>query len=112
MTELQWRAYDGYRDTVARLVAIARRRPLKPKEHEYLLMALMKMRIICDALALHDKEIPPKDREKTAPKLRELEHVLSEEVASYVCRPKSSVSTSLLCSAENASKSLLNPEMS
>ena len=81
MTQPQWQAYDEYRDIVARLVAIARRRPLTPKEQQYLLMALLKMRIICDALALHDKEIPLKDREKTAPKLRELEHVLSEEVA-------------------------------
>ena len=81
MTEPQWQAYDGFRDTVARLVAVARRRPLTPKEHQILLMALMKMRIICDALALHDKEIPAKDREKTAPKLRELEHVLAEEVS-------------------------------
>ena len=80
MTEPQWQAYDGFRDTVARLVSIARRRPLTPKESQYLLMALQKMRIICDALALHDKEIPAKDREKTAPKLRELEHVLAEEV--------------------------------
>ncbi len=81
MTEPQWQAYDGFRDTVARLVAVARRRPLTPKEHQILLMSLMKMRIICDALALHDKEIPAKDREKTAPKLRELEHVLAEEVS-------------------------------
>jgi superfamily II DNA or RNA helicase len=81
MTEPQWQAYNEYRETVAKLMATARRRPLTPKEHQILLMALMKMRIICDALALHDKEIPAKDREKTAPKLRELEHVLSEEVA-------------------------------
>jgi len=80
MTQPQWQAYDGFRDTVARLVSIARRRPLSPKEHQILLMALMKMRIICDALALHDKDIPAKDREKTAPKLRELEQVLLEQV--------------------------------
>jgi len=81
MTGPQWQAYDGFRENVAQLVSIAKRRPLTPKEHDILLMSLLKMRIICDALALHDKEIPPKDREKTAPKLRELEHILTDEIA-------------------------------
>ncbi len=81
MTGPQWAAYDGFRENVAQLVSIAKRRPLTPKEHDILLMSLLKMRIICDALALHDKEIPPKDREKTAPKLRELEHILTDEIA-------------------------------
>src|SRR5258708_35848040 len=81
LTEPKWQAYDEFRDTVARLVAVARRRPVSPKESQILLMSLMKMRIICDAVALHDKEIPAREREKTAPKLRELEHVLSEEVS-------------------------------
>ena len=39
------------------------------------------MRLICNALALHDHEIKPADREKTAPKLRELREILGEEVA-------------------------------
>ena len=82
MTGPQWQAYDGFRENVAQLVSIAKRRPLTPKEHDILLMSLLKMRIICDALALHDKEIPLKDREKTAPKLRELEHILTDEIAS------------------------------
>ncbi len=81
MTGPQWAAYDGFRENVAQLVSIAKRRPLTPKEHDILLMSLLKMRIICDALALHDKEIPPKEREKTAPKLRELEHILTDEIA-------------------------------
>jgi superfamily II DNA or RNA helicase len=81
MTGPQWQAYDGFRENVAQLVSIAKRRPLTPKEHDILLMSLLKMRIICDALALHDKEIPLKDREKTAPKLRELEHILTDEIA-------------------------------
>src|SRR3990172_2177704 len=45
-------------------------------------MYLVKMRLICNALALHDKDIPPKDREKTGPKLTELDEILSEEIAS------------------------------
>ncbi|HLF03567.1 MAG TPA: helicase-related protein, partial [Anaerolineales bacterium] len=80
MTDPQWNAYNEFSERVARLLSITKRRPLTPKEHEQLLMALLKMRIICNALALHDKEIPVKDREKTAPKLGELEHVLTDEI--------------------------------
>jgi SNF2 family DNA or RNA helicase len=36
------------------------------------------MRLICNALALHDPEIKPQDCEKTAPKLRELREILDE----------------------------------
>ncbi|MBI4768862.1 MAG: hypothetical protein HY784_00225 [Chloroflexi bacterium] len=82
MTDPQWKAYNEFRETLARLLSISKRRPLTPKEHDLLLMALVKMRLICNALALHDKEIPAKDREKTAPKLRELGQILTEEIAS------------------------------
>ncbi|HLB50166.1 MAG TPA: DEAD/DEAH box helicase, partial [Anaerolineales bacterium] len=81
MTDPQWNAYNEFSERVARLLSVSKRRPLTPKEHELLLMALLKMRIICNALALHDKEIPAKDREKTAPKLAELEHILTDEIA-------------------------------
>lgn len=81
MTDPQWNAYNEFSERVAKFLSISKRRPLTPKEHEQLLMALLKMRIICNALALHDKEIPAKDREKTAPKLAELEHVLTDEIA-------------------------------
>ena len=81
MTDAQWAAYHEYREIVAQLAARAQRRPLTPQEKDRLLKALLKMRLICNALALHDKEIPARDREKTAPKLRELEHVLGDEVA-------------------------------
>jgi superfamily II DNA or RNA helicase len=82
MTDPQWQAYREFQEHVAKLLAKAKRQPLTPKEHEILLMCLVKMRLICDALALHDKEIPPKDREKTGPKLTELDEILSEEIAS------------------------------
>lgn len=82
MTDPQWSAYAEYEQRVAQLMARARRRPLTPKEHNILLGALVKMRLICNALALHDPEIKPQDREKTAPKLRELREILDEEVAS------------------------------
>ena len=81
MTNPQWDAYYEYEITVARLMAKARRRPLTPQEHQILLGALVKMRLICNALALHDPEIKPQDHEKTAPKLRELREILGEEVA-------------------------------
>lgn len=82
MTDRQWNAYEGFQQTVARLIATARRRPLTPKEHQILLGSLVKMRIICNALALHDPDLSPKERERTAPKLRELKHILDDEVAS------------------------------
>jgi superfamily II DNA or RNA helicase len=82
MTREQWNAYDGFKEQVAKLLALSKKRPLTPKEHELLLRALIKMRLICNALALHDKELKPAERERTAPKLRELHHVLDEEIAS------------------------------
>jgi len=82
MTRPQWNAYEEYEHRVAQLMARARRRPLTPEEHQILLGSLVKMRLICNALALHDPEIKPQDREKTAPKLRELREILGEEVAS------------------------------
>lgn len=81
MTPPQIDAYREYESKVARLAAQAKRRPLTPAEHKLLQAFLVKMRLICDALALHDPEITEKDREKTAPKLRELREILSEEVA-------------------------------
>ena len=81
MTPPQWDAYYEYEQRVARLMAQARRRPLTPEEHHILLGSLIKMRLICNALALHDPEIKPQDRERTAPKLRELREILGEEVA-------------------------------
>ncbi len=82
MTDPQWNAYYEYEHRVAKLMAQARRRPLTPEEHKILLGCLVKMRLICNALALHDPEIKPQDCEKTAPKLRELREILDEEVAS------------------------------
>ncbi|HUX75324.1 MAG TPA: DEAD/DEAH box helicase [Anaerolineae bacterium] len=82
MTDAQWKAYGEYEHRVAQLMARARRRPLTPEEHHILLGCLVKMRLICNALALHDPEIKPQDYEKTAPKLGELREILDEEVAS------------------------------
>ncbi len=81
MTAPQWDAYHEYEAKVAKLMSIAKRRPLTPDEHKWLLSFLTKMRLICNALALHDPEIKPAEREKTSPKLRELREILGEEVA-------------------------------
>ncbi|MEW5959503.1 MAG: DEAD/DEAH box helicase [Chloroflexota bacterium] len=81
MTDPQWKAYEEFRYTVAQLIAKAQRRPLTPQEHKILLGALVKMRLICNALALHDPDLSPKEREKTSPKLQELADILDDEVA-------------------------------
>jgi superfamily II DNA or RNA helicase len=82
MTDPQWRAYNEFRDQVAKLLSVARRRPLTPKEQEILLFCLVKMRLICNALALHDKEIPVEKSPETGPKLGELGEILEEQIAS------------------------------
>ncbi|MCR4405308.1 MAG: DEAD/DEAH box helicase [Anaerolineae bacterium] len=81
MTREQWNAYSEYQSIVARLLVIAQKRPLTPKEHDLLLKSLIKMRLICNALALHDPDLPPKDRERTAPKLLEFRDIMTDEVA-------------------------------
>ena len=82
MTDPQWDAYNEFKEKLAKLISASKRRPLTPKERELLLMYMIKMRLICNALALHDKEIELKDSEKTAPKLGELDEILTEEIAS------------------------------
>ncbi len=81
LTPPQREAYEGYAAVVAKLFSIAQRRPLTPKERDILLKSLIKMRIICNALALHDLTLPPRERERTAPKLAELRSILEEQVA-------------------------------
>jgi len=80
ITPGQRKAYNGFRETMARLLATMRKRPLSPKEHDILLRSMVKMRMICNALALHDKELSPDEAEKTSPKLRELSLILEDEV--------------------------------
>lgn len=81
MTDRQLAAYTEYESKLARLMSRAKRRPLTPEEHKLLQGYLVKMRLICNALALHDPEIPAHEREKTSPKLAELREILQEEVA-------------------------------
>jgi superfamily II DNA or RNA helicase len=81
MTREQWNAYEEYQSLLAKLIATSKRRALSPKERELILMCLIKMRLICNALALHDPEAAAKDPERTGPKLRELRAILEDEVA-------------------------------
>jgi superfamily II DNA or RNA helicase len=80
MTPHQLEPYGDYKSIVAQLLNIATRRPLTPTEVKRLFMALQKMRVLCDALELHDPKIPDKLKRQTAPKLDELAALLKEQV--------------------------------
>jgi superfamily II DNA or RNA helicase len=64
--------YEDYRAPVAKLVALAKRRPLTPAEFDRLQMLLACMRMICDTPAILDPEC------RVCPKLEELEGVLGD----------------------------------
>ncbi len=80
MSRGQREPYEDFQSMVARLAATAKRRPLTPKEQKRLLMGLQKMRVLSDALYLHDPRISKKETETTAPKLPELRKILTELV--------------------------------
>ena len=64
--------YEDYRAPLAKLVAIAKRRALLPKEFDRMQMLLACMRMICDTPAILDPEC------RVCPKLEELEGVLGD----------------------------------
>ncbi len=64
--------YDGHEGTVARLAAIAKRRPLSQQEQDKLMRHLAMMRMVCDTNYILDPE------DKVCPKLGELEKLLDE----------------------------------
>ncbi len=72
LTPKQQQVYDEHHEIVARLAAIAKRRPLTQQEQERLMMNLAMMRMVCDTTYILD----PKTRD--CPKLAELEKVLEE----------------------------------
>ncbi|MBF0410525.1 MAG: DEAD/DEAH box helicase [Candidatus Riflebacteria bacterium] len=80
MTQAQLEPYKDYQAIVARLLGIAHKRPLTPAESKRLMMALQKMRILCDALELHDRNLTEKQKKQTAPKLEELVSIVQEQV--------------------------------
>ncbi len=65
-------SYAGHEKQVARLVAIAKRRPLTKQESEKLQRELAMMRMICDTNYILDRE------DRNCPKLKELEKILEE----------------------------------
>jgi len=72
MAEEQRTRYEEYKGQAARIVAIAQRRPLLPKEFERLQMLLACMRMICDTPAILDPTC------RISPKLEELERILGD----------------------------------
>jgi superfamily II DNA or RNA helicase len=72
MADEQRARYEEYKVQAARIIAIARRRPLLPREFERLMVLLGCMRMICDTPAILDPTC------RVCPKLDELERVLGE----------------------------------
>jgi len=72
MDEEQQVRYGEYNDRVARLLAEAKRRPLRKEELEKLQRWLACMRMLCDTPYILDPEC------KISPKLRELKNILEE----------------------------------
>ena len=72
LSPVQASSYADHEAQVARLVAIAKRRPLTQQESDKLQRELAMMRMICDTNFILD----PEDR--TCPKLAELEKILEE----------------------------------
>ena len=75
MTETQRSYYEDYEHLVARLAAIARRRPLTRDEFEKLQRYLACMRMVCDTPAILE------DKAHDCPKMEELERLLPDLLA-------------------------------
>jgi superfamily II DNA or RNA helicase len=71
----QFARYEEYERKVARLAALAQRRPLTPEEMEELQRWLACMRMICDTPYILDSDC------RICPKLGELEEILGETLA-------------------------------
>jgi hypothetical protein len=72
MTDEQKAYYDDYKASAAKLIAIAKRRPLTQQEFDRLMIAFACMRMICDTPAILDPDC------RVSPKLEELERILSD----------------------------------
>lgn len=80
MTPAQAEPYADYSRTVSSLLKKAEYRALTPDETKLLFMCLQKMRLLCDALVLHDRKLKAAEAYATAPKLAELAKILEEQV--------------------------------
>jgi superfamily II DNA or RNA helicase len=72
MVEEQKKRYDDYHSPAAKLIALAKRRPLTQAEFERLQLLLACMRMICDTPAILDPAC------RVSPKLEELEGILGD----------------------------------
>jgi hypothetical protein len=72
MTDEQLQRYDEYSSRVARLMAMAKRRPLRKEEWEQLQIYLGCMRMLCDTPYILDEAC------RDAPKLDELEKIIND----------------------------------
>jgi superfamily II DNA or RNA helicase len=72
MNAAQRGMYEEHSANVARLVAIAKRRPLSPQEQDKLMRELAMMRMCCDAVYILDQS------DKKSPKVDELETIFDE----------------------------------
>ncbi len=72
LSPVQREAYVEHEEVVAKLAAKAQRRPLLPAELDRLMRELAMMRMVCDTNYILD------DKERTCPKLGELEPILAE----------------------------------
>ncbi|MEY4489605.1 MAG: hypothetical protein RIQ79_2113, partial [Verrucomicrobiota bacterium] len=73
LTPEQRQIYSEYSDQVARLVAIAQRRPLTPKEQDQLMLLMSMMRMVCDTPVIIKTQTCD-----DCPKLDEIARVLDE----------------------------------
>ncbi len=78
MSKTQQSSYAYHSEIVAKLTRIAQSRPLRKEEQERLMRELAMMRMLCDTCYILD------DKDKTCPKLEELDHILDE----YLSEPE------------------------
>jgi ERCC4-related helicase len=70
LSHQQLETYRGHEAVVAKLVQIAKRRPLTQQEQERLIRELSMMRMVCDTNYILNRD------DRTSPKLEELENIL------------------------------------
>lgn len=80
MTPGQTELYDESEYTVARLGALAKKRPLTKKERDILMLSLGCMRMACDSAFILDQET------RISPKLDELERLLEDLLSDPDCK--------------------------
>lgn len=80
LTEGQQSDYAAHAETVRRLVHLAKKRALRPEEHQRLMGALNCMRMLCDTQFILDRET------RISPKLDELKEILDTALEDPDCK--------------------------